>query len=724
MFSKKRLQMKPYVIQHVRQLKKEDFGKHMNCPTFMLESIKNETMADNLIFSDELTLHISGKDNRCNSRIWGMEKPSTAIEYGRDSAKVNVFCAISSRKLYSPFFFCEGSVTSNVYLYTLEVWLMSQLATDSLDYIFQQDGAPTHWGTAVRTFLNQHLQKRWVAQSGDADDVFCSWLQRSPNLTPCNFYIWGYVKDRVSVLSLQIADMIDFLCTYIQNDNIGVLAHAHLAWADVHPEGIFSKVCMEIAKKYPLVLDFAKSGFTCYLGSGEKPKLYPDFMEKGAINNSYKSKNALGFLYRAVRNLEACVSKVDVMNLERELDENLIYPGWENYRESAEEHRREYTKRVNNILKKYGLRCEAEALTGYIGKMNEYTENRYERDNAFSIARTYVMDAIKRFRLEFFKASDNESRANKVRGKDLQEIKFRRASAWYIVTYSNKDTKVLSFPWILHDLLCEIREKNLKTKKLLCSMPNSSFIKSSDENFLQMRHKYQSSLNDRCYCVLILLNSVQEWMTKSMLNLTMSARNTFCMTCFNRIISNFMESCEPKCCYFHKSSCNCSSSCSPTKLILEFLKFYATEVSPDVDKCNEYTNGNCCKGIQALNLQSSALRSYASLAITKDTHYLGLGENVAATLDDNPNEEGDPIRVSVTGEFEYLFTHHTENVIAFLKAMSGVKDIFTSAEKDPKGNWFLLVQSIGKGWQRWNLEELIMDENVVDMLRSRLNQNL
>ncbi|GFT66361.1 RNA-dependent RNA polymerase 1 [Trichonephila clavipes] len=523
---------------------------------------------------------------------------------------------------------------------------------------------------------------------------------------------------------IEVADMIDFFCTYIQNDNIGVLANAHLAWADVHSQGIFSKVCMDIAKKYPLVLDFAKSGYTCYLGSGEKPKLYPDFMEKGAINNSYKSKNALGYLYRAVRNLEACVSKVDIMNLERELDDNLIYPGWEHYRESAENHRREYTKRVNNILKKYGLRCEAEALTGFIGKMSEYVENRYERDNAICIGRTYVMDAIKRYRMEFYKACDKEMRTRNVKGKDFQEIKYRRASAWYIVTYTCKDTKVLSFPWILHDLLCEIRARNFKMKELECSVPRSSFVESSDENFFRMQHVYQSSLNDRCYCVLVLLNSVQDWMTKSALNLTMSAGNSVCMSCFKRIVVNFRRKCRKKCCSFRGSTCNCSTSCSPTKFILEFLKLYATEVSQDVGECNAYTNNNHCNGFQVLNLQSIALRTYASLAITKDTHYLGLSENVAATLDENPNEEGDPIRISVTKEFEYLFTEHNEKVIAYLKTMSGVKYIFTSAEKDPKGDWFLLVQSIGKGWQRWNLEELIMDEKIVDMIKSQDNFNL
>ncbi|GBN98703.1 hypothetical protein AVEN_204542-1 [Araneus ventricosus] len=185
--------------RRTKQLKQEDYGKHMNYAMFMQESMEDETMADRLIFSGESTFHISGKVNRYNSRIWGTEKPSTVIEHECDSVKVNVFCAFSSRKLYGPFFFSERSVTSNVYLDMLEVWLMPQLDFDSMDYIFQQDGAPPRWSTEVRTFLNQHLPKRWIGRSGDADDVFCSWPLRSLDLTPCNFFLWGYVKDRVYV---------------------------------------------------------------------------------------------------------------------------------------------------------------------------------------------------------------------------------------------------------------------------------------------------------------------------------------------------------------------------------------------------------------------------------------------------------------------------------------------------------------------------------------------
>ncbi|KAJ4434333.1 hypothetical protein ANN_22890 [Periplaneta americana] len=74
--------------------------------------------------SDEATFHTSGKINKHNCRVWGTQKPHRIIEHERDSPKVNVFCALSQRKLYGPFFFIEATVTGHSYL---EQWLVPQL---------------------------------------------------------------------------------------------------------------------------------------------------------------------------------------------------------------------------------------------------------------------------------------------------------------------------------------------------------------------------------------------------------------------------------------------------------------------------------------------------------------------------------------------------------------------------------------------------------------------
>jgi len=97
---------------------------------------------------------VCGKVNRHNVRIWGTENPHATMEYVRDSPKVNLFCAVSSCKVYGPFFFTEPTVIGINYLDMLQLWLILQLHEDSEDFIFQQDGAlPTSILTSVLTSL-------------------------------------------------------------------------------------------------------------------------------------------------------------------------------------------------------------------------------------------------------------------------------------------------------------------------------------------------------------------------------------------------------------------------------------------------------------------------------------------------------------------------------------------------------------------------------------------
>ena len=64
--------------------------------------------------------------------------------------------------------------------------------------IFQQDGAPPHWGLEVRQFLNETFSDRWIGRDGPI-----LWPPRSTDITPLDFFLWGcYVKDMVMVVVL------------------------------------------------------------------------------------------------------------------------------------------------------------------------------------------------------------------------------------------------------------------------------------------------------------------------------------------------------------------------------------------------------------------------------------------------------------------------------------------------------------------------------------------
>jgi hypothetical protein len=48
----------------------------------------------------------------------------------------------------------------------VQQWLMPQLQKDSDSFVFQQDGAPAHYGLAVREYLNEDLPQRWIGRTG------------------------------------------------------------------------------------------------------------------------------------------------------------------------------------------------------------------------------------------------------------------------------------------------------------------------------------------------------------------------------------------------------------------------------------------------------------------------------------------------------------------------------------------------------------------------------
>jgi hypothetical protein len=75
--------------------------------------------------------------------------------------------------------------------------------------IFQQDGSPARFHCEVRQYLNAVLPGLWVGRASGNDQHLILWPPRSPDITPCDFFLWEYVKDRVFVppLPRDLADL-------------------------------------------------------------------------------------------------------------------------------------------------------------------------------------------------------------------------------------------------------------------------------------------------------------------------------------------------------------------------------------------------------------------------------------------------------------------------------------------------------------------------------------
>ncbi|GBN02139.1 hypothetical protein AVEN_124770-1 [Araneus ventricosus] len=76
------------------------------------------------------------------------------IAHERDSQKVNVFCAITNRCAFGPFFFVEKSTIGYIFQDMLSEWLFPQLEEAVPGFILQFDGAPPHWRNNIRVYLN------------------------------------------------------------------------------------------------------------------------------------------------------------------------------------------------------------------------------------------------------------------------------------------------------------------------------------------------------------------------------------------------------------------------------------------------------------------------------------------------------------------------------------------------------------------------------------------
>ena len=158
MVLRKRLVYKPYRVQMVQQWSDENHRHRLHF-CFQLQDLmsSDDHFLEKVQFSDEATFNVSGAVYRRMSE-YGDLKTHMAMWTINVTPKVNVFCAVSTQKVYGPFFFAEETVTGMTYLDTLQLWLMPQLQKARLQdiptFVFQQHGIPDHFHFEVRRYLN------------------------------------------------------------------------------------------------------------------------------------------------------------------------------------------------------------------------------------------------------------------------------------------------------------------------------------------------------------------------------------------------------------------------------------------------------------------------------------------------------------------------------------------------------------------------------------------
>lgn len=193
----------PYKTKLVQELIEDDPDRRLQFCEQMLEICNADPMfVKRIIFSDEASFHLNGLVNKQNFRYWSDENPHWSIEHRTQfPQKINVWAGIVDNRILGPYFF-EDNLTGNVYLDFLRDELIPALAVlfphdddpdlphDNLWY--QQDGAPPHYAANVRAYLNDIFPGRWIGRRGAIE-----WPARSPDLTPLDYFLWGYLKSKV-----------------------------------------------------------------------------------------------------------------------------------------------------------------------------------------------------------------------------------------------------------------------------------------------------------------------------------------------------------------------------------------------------------------------------------------------------------------------------------------------------------------------------------------------
>ncbi|GFX72577.1 uncharacterized protein TNCV_4061731 [Trichonephila clavipes] len=133
---------------------------------------------------DEAHFRLNGYVNKQNCRIWSEANPQVYVETPLHPEKLSVWCALWAGGIIGPYFFKNDEGHN-------ELW-------------FQQDGATCHIARATIDLLKDTLGDRLISRFEPVN-----WPPRTGDLTPLDYFLWGYVKSLVYADKPQTLDHLE-----------------------------------------------------------------------------------------------------------------------------------------------------------------------------------------------------------------------------------------------------------------------------------------------------------------------------------------------------------------------------------------------------------------------------------------------------------------------------------------------------------------------------------
>jgi len=181
-------------------------AKHRISPEQLLEMLNDGGVINTVLMTDEAYFHLSGYVNKQNYRYWAPENPQQLHQRPLHSERLTVCCGIASFGVLGPYFLEDNegaavTVTFEPYVAMLRKFCEPELRRRGIDLSsvwFQQNGATAHTARASMSVLREMFPQHVISHGGDVP-----WLARSPDLSACDYFLWGISKADFLSLSLE-----------------------------------------------------------------------------------------------------------------------------------------------------------------------------------------------------------------------------------------------------------------------------------------------------------------------------------------------------------------------------------------------------------------------------------------------------------------------------------------------------------------------------------------
>uniref|UniRef100_A0A914D1Q5 Tc1-like transposase DDE domain-containing protein n=1 Tax=Acrobeloides nanus TaxID=290746 RepID=A0A914D1Q5_9BILA len=121
-----------------------------------------------------------------------------------DKPHITIWSAINSELVIGPIFF-TGGISSEAYKQTLKNFVsdLHQISNENEHPILVQDDSKLHSNAEVVEFLEKEFPNHWIG----TESKYAKWPHHSSDLSPINFFLWGYIKSRVYKTPIETGDV-------------------------------------------------------------------------------------------------------------------------------------------------------------------------------------------------------------------------------------------------------------------------------------------------------------------------------------------------------------------------------------------------------------------------------------------------------------------------------------------------------------------------------------